>query len=177
MDDPLLPQVSDQLKLATDVIRSAVEVHTGTVSREHIALGLERLLLVQELISSISDEFVRLESENKEYRNKISTALPPSVQKLEKATEPHKASGPEPKSARNILPDQGLIDGYTDIAIKYGNLRREMAIMRTNIESACRRTRTRQRKGDKSKFRDRKLKRTDWCFRSRRGDPRYFPAP
>jgi hypothetical protein len=94
--------------------------------------------LVQELISSISDEFVRLESENKEYRNKISTALPPSVQKLEKATEPHKASGPEPKSARNILPDQGLIDGYTDIAIKYGNLRREMAIMRTNIESTLR---------------------------------------
>ena len=138
MDDSLLPRVSDQLKLATDLIRSAVEFHTGTVSREHIALGLERLLLVQELISSISDEFVRLESQNKEYRDRINTALPPPLQKWEKGIEPQKASRPKPKSARNIPPDQGLIDGYTDIAIKYGNLRREMAIMRANIESALR---------------------------------------
>jgi hypothetical protein len=75
--------------LATDLIRSAVEFHTGTVSREHIALGLERLLLVQELISSISDEFVRLESQNKEYRSKINSALTLPVQMREVRTEKH----------------------------------------------------------------------------------------
>ena len=139
MDDSLLPRVSDQLKLATYLIRSAVESHSTTVSREHIALGLERLLLVQEIMSSILKEFARLESQNNEYRHKINSALHQPVQNREVRTEPQKkASGSNLKSTKNILPDQGLIDSYSDIAVKYGNLRREMALMRTNIESALR---------------------------------------
>jgi hypothetical protein len=139
MDDSLLPRLSDQLKLATDLIRSTVESNSSTVSREHIALGLERLLLVQELISSISKEFARLESQNNEYRHKINSALHQPVQKREAPTEPQKkASGSTLKSAKNIFPDQGLLDSYSDIAVKYGNLRREIALMRTNIESALR---------------------------------------
>jgi hypothetical protein len=139
MDDSLLPRVSDQFKLATDLIRSAVESHSTTVSREHIALGIERLLLVQELMSLISKEFARLESQNNEYRHKINSALHQPVQKRETPTEPtKKASGSTLKSAKNIFPDQGLLDSYSDIAVKYGNLRREIALMRTNIESALR---------------------------------------
>ena len=138
MNDSLLPRVSDQLRLATDLIRSAVESHSTTVSREHIALGLERLLLVQELISSISKEFARLESQNNEYRHKINSALNPPIQTKEARSEPPKGSGSAPRSEGNIFPDQGLIDGYSDLSVKYGNLRREMALMRTNIESALR---------------------------------------
>ena len=42
------------------------------------------------------------------------------------------------RNVRSVFPDQGLIDDYSEMAVKYGNLRREMAIMRANIESVLR---------------------------------------
>lgn len=137
MDNLLLALTNDQLKFVKDLLGRSLESDVPSISRQQVGLALERIAVIEELVSSIWETVSALQSRNVE----LSQATKPNAERELQTGILRGAHQEIPSSSRTeryLAPDQSLIDVYSELVRKHGELRRETAFMRASIESLVR---------------------------------------
>ena len=144
MDDSEITRTRDQLQFVKDILVTTANSNDLCVNRERVTLAIERITLIEALLSEVSQEVDRIRTQDYETRRARSAELAiqkESLQKRDAEIPPstnHARADSAVKSERQFFPDQGVIDSYSDLARKYGELNRVIQLMRGDVESAIR---------------------------------------
>ena len=138
MDDSFVAHTRNQLGLVKDLLGNSWDPSTPPSVRGRITLVLERIAVVQELMSSVSEELSEQQTENEATRRALKSHDDLRLQKRESQQDHQKTVPTAPQTVKYFPPDQGLIDSYSELAIQNGALRRETDLMRGNVEVAIR---------------------------------------
>jgi len=138
MDNSIVARTQNQLNLVKGLLSTFLEPSISPLIRERIAIALERIALVQGLMSTLSEELSELERQNEAFRRTVKASEDLGLQRREPQENRQKDALTISKTERYFAPDEGLIDSYRELAVKYGELRRETELMRANIEVATR---------------------------------------
>jgi hypothetical protein len=143
MNDSQISRTREQLEFVKDILATTVDSDNVSLTRERVTLAIERIALIEELLSDVRAELERVRSQGDEIRRERSVELAIKKEKLQsrefpKASGDHDRRDSSLRSQGQLFPDQGLIDSYSDLARKYGKLRRAIQLMRGDVESAAR---------------------------------------
>jgi len=107
-------------------------------------VAIERISLIDELLSDVWQEVDRIRSEDEEIRQAHSLELVIQKEKSQRRdagnarSSNHSAADLAVRNQKQLFPDQGMIDSYSDLARKHGELRRAIQLMQGEVESAIR---------------------------------------
>jgi len=143
MDDSQISRAREQLQFVKDILATIVGSDKVSVKRECVTVAIDRITLIEELLSDVWHEVERVRSQSEEIRRERSVELAIQKEKLKRRDLPkpsrdHVQGDSSLRSQSQLFPDQGLIDSYSDLARKYGELRRAIQLMRGDVESAMR---------------------------------------
>jgi hypothetical protein len=144
MDDSEITRTCEQLQFVKNILVTTMDSNDLSVNRERVTVAVERITLIEALLSEVSKEIDRIRNQNDEFRRSRSVDSAIQKESLQKrdaempsSTNRGRADAAV-KSERQFFPDQGVIDSYSDLARKYGELNRAIQLMRGDVESAIR---------------------------------------
>jgi len=144
MDNSEITRTRDQLQFVKDILLKIVHSNDLSGNRERVTVAIERITLIEELLSQVSQEVDGIRNHDYDIRRARSVELAiqkESLQKRDTGMPPssnHARADSVVKSERQFFPDQGVIDSYADLARKHGELSRASQLMRRDVESAIR---------------------------------------
>lgn len=144
MDNSEITRTLEQLQFVKDILVTTMNSNDLALNRERVAVAIERIALIDALLSEFSQAVDLIRDKDYEIRRSRSIELAiqkESLQRLDAGNSPstnHARGVSAVRSERQVFPDQGVIDSYGDIARKYGELSRATQLMRGDIESAIR---------------------------------------
>ena len=144
MDNLQIGRTRDQLQFVKDILVTTLNSDDQTVNHERVTVAIERITLIEELLSEVWHEVDGIRSEGEEMRRARSVELAIQKESLQRHDAGNSPSTSQfrgnsaPSNERQFFPDQGMIDSYSDLVRKYGELSRAIQLMRGDVESAIR---------------------------------------
>jgi hypothetical protein len=144
MDDSQISRTREQLQFVKDILVRTVGSNDVSVNRERVTVAIERIALIEGLLSEVWQEVDRIRTQDYEIRRAHNVELASQKERLQKReaenvpSKNYVRADSTVRSERQFFPDQGVIDSYSDLVRKYGEINRGIQLMRADVESAIR---------------------------------------